>query len=99
MYELQASLHKAGYAIPPIKVISICQPHYAASVLEEDRHKFISAIMPCRVGVYQTTDGQVYVAAMNTGLMSKMFGAKIAAIMKDVAQEEHAMLEDVIAPT
>ncbi len=96
VYELQKSLSKAGYQIPPLKVISICHPHYAAQVLEEDRHKVISAIMPCRIGVYQTSDGSVYVAAMNTSLMSKMFGSKIARIMQKVSAEEQAMLKGII---
>ena len=96
VYELQHSLAKAGFSIPPLKVVSICHPRYAAQVLAEDENKMISAIMPCRIGIYQTKDGKVYVAAMNTALMSKMFGSQVARIMQDVAAEERAMLEDIV---
>lgn len=82
-----------------VKALSICHPHYAAQVLEDDRFKFISAIMPCCIRIYQTTKGEVYIAVKNAGLMRKMFGAKVAAIMKDVFEEEPQMIREIVAST
>jgi uncharacterized protein (DUF302 family) len=96
IYDLQKSLGKDGYKISPLKVVSICNPHHAAQVLEDDHDKAISAMMPCRLGVYQTRDGKVYIAAMNTGLMSKMFGPKIAKVMAAVVADEAAILKEII---
>ncbi len=97
VYELQNSLAKAGHQISPVKVISICQPDYAFQVLEKDENKRISAIMPCRIGVYQTSEGKVYISEMNIPLMSKMFGPVVAKAMASVAAEEDAMLEGIVA--
>ena len=52
--------------------------------------------MPCRVGVYETKDGQVYISEMNIRLMSKMFGGIIEKVMGRVAEEEEEMLKDII---
>ncbi len=52
--------------------------------------------MPCRFGVYETKDGQVYISGMNIGLMSKMFGGIIEEVMGRVTEEEKEMLKDII---
>ncbi len=97
VYELQNSLAKAGHDIPPLKVVSLCQPHYAYQVLAKDENKRISAIMPCRIGIYQTSDGKVYISEMNIPLMSKMFGPVVAKAMESVSAEEDAMLKGIVS--
>ena len=97
VYDLQNSLEKAGHRVAPVKVISLCQPHYAFQVLEKDANKRISAIMPCRIGIYQSNDGKVYISEMNIPLMSKMFGKEVANAMASVTAEEDAMLKGIVA--
>jgi len=97
VYELQNSLAKAVYKISSLKVISICNPKYALQVLEDDENKVFSAIMPCRIGIYQTTDGKVYISEMNILLMSKMFRPRVARAMASLAAEENAMLDGIVA--
>ena len=97
VYELQNSLAKAGHQIPPLKVVSLCQPHYAFKVLEKDENKRISAIMPCRIGIYEKSNGKTYISEMNIALMSKMFGPAVASAMASVSAEEEAMLKGIVA--
>ena len=97
IYNFQESLRKFGYEdMTKIKVLSLCQPHYAYKILKEDSNKKVTAIMPCRFGVYETKDGQVYISEMNIRLMSKMFGGIIEKVMGRVAEEEEEMLKDII---
>lgn len=97
VYDIQKSLRNAGYSdMSKVKVISICQPHHAYEILEDDTNKKVTAIMPCRIGVYEDRDGQVFVSEMNIGLMSKMFGGAIAEVMGGVATEEAEILKGVI---
>ena len=97
-YDIQKTLQDAGHAdMTPLKIVSICQPHHAYNILQNDRDKLVAAIMPCRVGVYQGRDGQTYIAEMNMGLMSKLFGGNIATVMGEVAVEEAQMIEPLIA--
>lgn len=98
VYDLQASLTKAGHAdARPMKILSICQPDHAYAILSEDDNRQVTAMMPCRIGVFEGDDGQVYVAQMNIGLMSKMFGGTIEKVMEQVAAEEHEMLQGIVA--
>jgi uncharacterized protein (DUF302 family) len=98
VYDLQASLTKAGHVdARPMKILSICQPDHAYAILSESDNRKVTAMMPCRIGVFEGDDGQVYVARMNIGLMSKMFGGTIQTVMGQVAAEEHEMLQGIVA--
>ncbi len=97
IYALQASLQKLGHSdMTEAKIISLCQADHAYNILKNDADKRITAIMPCRIGVYEDKTGKVFIAGMNMGLMSKMFGGNIAKVMAGVAEEEHNILKNVI---
>ncbi|MBO0612618.1 DUF302 domain-containing protein [Thiothrix fructosivorans] len=97
IYDMQASLHKEGYTdMGKISILSLCQPEYAYNILKNDSDKFVTAVMPCRMGVYETKEGKIMISGMNMGLMSKMFGGNIATVMGGVADEEAEMLAQVI---
>ncbi|MBU0655794.1 MAG: DUF302 domain-containing protein [Gammaproteobacteria bacterium] len=97
VYDMQASLKKEGYAdMSKLSILSLCQPEYAYNILKNDSDKFVTAVMPCRMGVYETQNGKVMISGMNMGLMSKMFGGNIAKVMGGVATEEASMLAEVV---
>ena len=80
---------------PRVKLIKLCKPEYAKSILETDR--YISTMMPCTFSVWEDKGGQVYLSKINMGLMARMFGGNIARIMGGkVAKEEHKMLSGII---
>lgn len=98
IYDIQKTIADSGHAdMTPLKIISICQPHHAYNILRNDQDKIVTAIMPCRVGVYKGNDGKVYIAEMNMGLMSQMFGGNIAKVMTEVAAEEKEMIAPLVA--
>lgn len=97
IYDIQKSLQSAGHEdMTRVKIISICNPHHAYNVLKFDENKKITAIMPCRVGIYEKKDGQVYLSEMNIGFVSKMFGGTIAEVMSQVADEQHDLIKEII---
>ncbi len=97
VYDIKKTMTDAGYdTMTPLKIVSICQPDHAYDILQDDKNKFVSAIMPCRIAIYEAKDGKTYLAEMNMGLMSKMFGGIIARIIGKVSQEEQAMIEPLI---
>ncbi|MEE4312378.1 MAG: DUF302 domain-containing protein [candidate division KSB1 bacterium] len=97
IYNIQKSLAAAGHTeMTRLKILSICQPDAAYSILSDDDSKMVSAIMPCRMAVYVTKDSTVHIASMNIGMMSKMFGGNIASTMKGVADAEAEMIADII---
>jgi uncharacterized protein (DUF302 family) len=97
IYDIQKSLVDAGHTeMGRLTILSLCQPDHAYEILKEDSRKKVSAIMPCRLAVYEEKGGKVYVAGLNVGLMSKMFGGMIEEVMGDVADEEKEMLKKIL---
>ena len=90
------SLAKHGIDFKPkVQNIKICQEDYARKVMTSDR--YVAALMPCTIAVYEADDGKVMISKMNTGLMGKMFGGVIAEVMGGyVAEDEHKMLNDIV---
>jgi uncharacterized protein (DUF302 family) len=96
VYDLQKSLAADGYKVPGIRVFSICNPHHANRLLGKSPTRFVSAMMPCRIAVYEH-QGKTHVATMNVELLSGMFGGEIETVMYDVAVEQEEMLRHVLA--
>ncbi|MEA3336932.1 MAG: DUF302 domain-containing protein [Chloroflexota bacterium] len=95
-HEISTAVNKAGYDVAPVTVIELCQPHHAARVLLEDDARIVTSMMPCRVSVYETSDGQVVVSRMNTGLISKLFGGTVATVMADATADTEVILSSVL---
>lgn len=98
IYDIQKTLQSAGHEdMTRVKIVSICQPHHAYNVLKSDADKFVTAIMPCRVAVYEDAQKRVHVAEMNMGLMSKSFGPTVRDIIGNhVAVEEKEMMAGIV---
>lgn len=91
---LDKSLAKAGYDVRPVAVIELCKPDLAAKILAEDDARLVSSLMPCRVAVYEKSDGDVILSRMNTALMSRMFGGLVTEVMSEAT----AQTEEIFAP-
>ena len=78
-----------------VRIVELCNAKYAKDVLTTNPE--VSTLMPCSWGVYEGTDGKIYISGMNMGLMGKMFGGNIAKVMgESVAKDEKRMLKEVI---
>jgi uncharacterized protein (DUF302 family) len=96
VHELDVSVKAAGHEVLPASVIELCHPDHAGKILASDDARRVSSLMPCRVAVYQTSDGSVVVSRMNTGLMSKAFGGLVAEIMPLATRDSEAIVRTVI---
>ncbi|MBN2508370.1 MAG: DUF302 domain-containing protein [Verrucomicrobia bacterium] len=87
---LDESIRKhGGGQVRPVRLVNLCQAHHAATILNEDKARIVSVMMPCTIAVYEKADGKVYVGTMNAGLLGRMFGGVVAAIMGGpVAREQ-----------
>ncbi|MEQ8167993.1 MAG: DUF302 domain-containing protein [Candidatus Eremiobacterota bacterium] len=93
---LQKSITKTGIDFPKkVVLIELCQPEYAKDILTDNTH--LATLMPCAFAVYEGKNGKVYISGMNTGLMGKMFGGKIAEVMGEkVSKDEEIILSSVL---
>ena len=91
---LDKSLAKHGHDVPPVAVIELCSPDLSVKILAEDDARMVSSLMPCRVAVYEKSNGDVILSRMNTALMSKMFGGLVTEVMSEAT----AQTEQIFAP-
>ena len=94
-YNLDVSLSKAGYEVLPVSVIELCKPDHAVKILSEDEYRLVSSMMPCRIAVYQKTDGSTVISRMNTGLLSRVFDKTVRDVMAQATQETNKILSVV----
>ena len=93
IYNFQEAIMAKGLGdVGRIKVLELCQPHYAYGLLEDGNNKFVSVMMPCAIAVYEKEDGSVYVSSMNVGFMGKIFGGGIDEAMSKVAGDDKKIL-------
>ena len=95
-YDLQATMKKNGFDVSPVKVFSICKPSIANEILGGNEERYVSALMPCRIAVYEKKDGKVYISRMNAGLIAKVLGKKINSVMAEASTENELILASVI---
>lgn len=89
---LSDSIEKKGYGVGrKVAVVKLCHPKYAQEVLLTDR--YVSALMPCSVSIWEGDDGKVRYSKMNTGLIAPVFGGNVKKVMgEQVSADEHRIL-------
>lgn len=92
VHDLQETMTKNGYQVNKVKVFEICQPDHAYKILQLDHERIVSNMMPCRVSIYEKSDGKTYVSWMNSSMMGNMMGGIIAEVMEDATKESEAMI-------
>jgi uncharacterized protein (DUF302 family) len=95
-YDLQQIMANNGFTVKPVKVFSICKPDIAVRILENDKDRHISAMMPCRVAIYKNTNGKTYITRMNVGLFAKLMGGKASAVMDDAGNGSEDILKSLV---
>ncbi|WP_340113539.1 DUF302 domain-containing protein [Maribellus mangrovi] len=94
-YNLQATMSKHGFSVKPVKVFSLCKPEHAYEILKSDKERPLSAMMPCRVSVYEK-DGKTYVSMMNSGFLSKFMGKTAKEVMGAASAENLQILQPIL---
>ncbi|MEA3277621.1 MAG: DUF302 domain-containing protein [Pseudomonadota bacterium] len=92
IHRLDKTMAKFGHKVAPTAVVELCHPTHAAKILKEDDARMVSSFMPCRISIYEKSDGTVIISRMNSSLMSSIFPDLIATVMADATSE----VEDII---
>lgn len=82
-----------GVSVLPVMAIEACSPKYSGPILKDDRTRFLSLLMPCKIAVYKKSDGKVYIGTMNAGLIGSLFGPQVGEIMTHVVADQKKFLE------
>ena len=93
IHDMQETLQGHGHDVLNVKIFELCSARYSAEILKLDDERIVSPLMPCRVAVYEKSNGKTYISRMDSELMAKPFGGVINEVMQQAASE----IEDVIA--
>ncbi len=94
VHDLQETLHKNNLEVLPIKVLELCKPAYSVRLLERDNERLYSSLMPCRISVYETSDGKTKISRMNSGKLA----GQIGGIVHEVMQRAYTDIEEILLP-
>lgn len=95
IYDLQASLKKKNFDVAPVYVLSLCNPKYANNILGTDDDRVVSAMMPCRVAVYEKGE-KTYISMLNAELFARFLSKNAKQTIVDTSEETLEILKPVI---
>jgi len=97
IWDMTERMEKAGFEdSPAVKVLELCHAENSYNVLKNEEDMFISAIMPCRMAVYEYSNGRTFISRMNIGLVSRFFSPNVRRVMKGVADDDEKILDGII---
>jgi Uncharacterized conserved protein len=80
IHDLQQIMKNNSFHVLPVKVIELCNPKYSSQILLNSNVRMYSAIMPCRISVYEKEDGKTYLSTIDSASLAN----EIGGIVKDV---------------
>ncbi|HTN68165.1 MAG TPA: DUF302 domain-containing protein [Dysgonamonadaceae bacterium] len=95
-HDLQQLMHKNGHEVLFAKVMEICAPLFAFKLLSEDDERIYSNMMPCRLSVYEKSDGKTYVSRMNIEQFASKMGGVIQEVISTAFKGAEGFIDQVI---
>lgn len=95
-HDLQETMKKNGKEVLPVKVMEICNPMLAYQILSKDELRDTSPMLPCRISVYEKSDGKTYVSRLNMLAFTGMIDAEAARTVAQAFHEAEVFLKKVI---
>ncbi len=81
---------------PKIKILYFCDAKGGYAITKNDELKVMSVMMPMGVSIYETTAGEVEIAAMNISMMSGMFSGVAKETLSNSGNNLDNCLEEII---
>jgi uncharacterized protein (DUF302 family) len=95
VHDLKETMNKFGKDVLQAKVFELCHPEHAYEILSRDKERVVMSMMPCRVAIYEKSDGKTYVSRMDTGLMGKMMKGVVPKVMKAASSESEELIKSI----
>lgn len=93
-HHLHNSLKNHGFDVLPVVVMEVCRPEYSVKMLSLDDERLFSSLMPCRISLYETSDGKTWISRMNSGSVAREAGGITQEVMTIAFNE----IEKILAP-
>lgn len=95
VHNLQETMKKNGFDVLQAKVLELCLPKYAYKLLSQDELRIYSNMMPCRIAVYDKSDGNTYVSRMNTAMLASQIGGVVEEVMSGAFNDAEVFVKEV----
>ncbi len=96
VHDLQATMKKFNKDVSSVKVYDICHPDHSYKILSRDQERIVSNLMPCRIAVYEKSDGTTWISRMNSGILAKPMSRVIRKTMSDAAGDVEEIIAEVL---
>ena len=96
IHDLQETMKKNGKEVLPVKVMEICNAGLAFQILSNDELRNASPMLPCRISVYEKSDGKTYVSRMNAPAFAGMMGGNAAKTIVQAFNEAEEFVKVVV---
>ncbi len=95
--DIQKRYIKEGYSdMTKATILPICRPEGGYNIIQHDKYKLITPLMPLQISVYEKQDGKVYISRMRVKMMSNMMSRTSRKNMKYSGKLVEEVLEGVI---
>ena len=96
VHDLQETMRKNQFDVLPVKVMELCKPAYSVKLLRIDAERLYSSMMPCRISVYDKSDGNTYVSLMNSGIVAAQIGGIVEHVMTDAFNDSQTFIQSIL---
>ncbi len=94
-HDMQEVKSNLGYDVLPVKVFDLCSGEYSYEILKNDDERIVTPMMPCRVSIYEKSNGNTYIGMMNSGLVARLFGGTINEVMQKATVETREIVNQL----
>jgi uncharacterized protein (DUF302 family) len=96
VHDLQETMKKNSLEVLPVKVMEICNPGLAYQILSKDELRDVSPMLPCRISVYEKSDGKTYISRMNAPAFAGMIGGDAAKTIIQAFNDAEGFIKAVV---
>lgn len=95
-HNLKEKMEANGFQVLEAKVYDLCKPVYANEILKRDEERKLSPFLPCRIALFNRSNGKTYIGRMNSEEMSAYMPGVAAEVMGTAAVEIEDVLQKII---
>ena len=95
IHDLQETMRKNSKEVLPVKVIEICNPGLAFLILSKDELRDVSPMLPCRISVYEKSNGHTYISRLNAAAFSHLIDKEAAKTINLAFDEAEKFVKTV----
>ncbi|MBS3965803.1 MAG: DUF302 domain-containing protein [Truepera sp.] len=97
VHNISGILSARGFTLDPVLIFEPCSGRFTAALMGNDETRYVASMIPCRVAIYQTSDGRVIISRMNIAMFAAMMEPRVAEVMLSANEEMEAIIAKTLA--